>query len=434
MWFMGRPKRASGWLRRRARRLALSITPVLVASAVMMLLPAAQSAFTSTTTNPNNRHTAGRISLTDNDTTDTLTLFNLSNVKPGDTTTSCIQVTSAGNLSTAVSLYGTTTGTGLNSYLDLVITRGTISSGSFGDCTNFTPDATAWTGGTAGVIYTGTLAAFPTTTVGALADPRPSTPELWSASEVHAYKFQLTVQDNNLAQGKTLTQAFTWYATSYNTYDTAVLADSPFAYYPLDETSGTAAYEAIGGLNGTHSANVTVGATGLFTNSSRAATYTGTAPSRTVLTNDNQFLLNASFSIEFWYQQNGINTSRDSLMSTGAGGSGDSSYLISVGTGIQAMYFKRGGQDQAIVSAAGVDSAAHHYVITYDEPTARLRCYRDSVQNLSKVMTAYADSTAPAHAPYLGDGDQRAIGTMDNVAFYATALTAPQVLAHYNAR
>ena len=61
------------------------------------------------------------------------------------------------------SLHGTTTGTGLDAYLDLKVTRGTYSPSTpaFKSCTNFQPDGTNYIGAGNGVIYNGTLQGYP---------------------------------------------------------------------------------------------------------------------------------------------------------------------------------------------------------------------------------------------------------------------------------
>jgi hypothetical protein len=167
------------------------------------------SAFTSITSNPGNGFTAGTVTLADNDS-DTAMLA-LSGAKPGDSDTSCIRVSYTGSLASSVRLYGTTTGTGLDSYLTLTVTRGTASSG-FDNCTGFTADVTNYLGSGAGVIYTGTLQAFADDYAGGVVDPKAATPESWTTSETHDYKFVITVVDSDSAQGKTATQTFTWEA------------------------------------------------------------------------------------------------------------------------------------------------------------------------------------------------------------------------------
>jgi 6-phosphogluconolactonase (cycloisomerase 2 family) len=178
---------------------------VLCLVALLLLSASTFSAFSGATGNPANTLSAGTVSLTDNDAGEAM--FALSNLTPGDTDSGCMQVTYTGSLPALVRLSGTTTGTGLDQYLDLKVTRGTIGSGSFDDCTGFTADPTNYLGHGAGVVYNGTLAAFADDWTAGLADP-----EAWTAGETHAYKFQATLADTNAAQGRSVTQTFTWEA------------------------------------------------------------------------------------------------------------------------------------------------------------------------------------------------------------------------------
>ena len=189
-------------------------TKVALAAAVVLLLGSlvgagTWSAFSATTENPSNSFTAGTVTLTDNDSG--TAMLALSGAKPGDSDTSCIQVTYTGNLSSTVRLYGATTGTGLDQYLNLTVTRGTTTTG-FDNCTGFTADATDYVGQGAGVMYNGTLQGFADSYATGHVDPTSGTPETWTASEAHAYKFVVSIQDNNSAQGLNATQTFTWEA------------------------------------------------------------------------------------------------------------------------------------------------------------------------------------------------------------------------------
>jgi predicted ribosomally synthesized peptide with SipW-like signal peptide len=169
------------------------------------------SAFSSTTENPGNTFSAGSVSLTDNDSG--TAMFTMTNMVPGSTEAGCIKVIYTGTLTSNVSLYGTTTGTGLDPFLNLKITRGTYSSDpGFDSCTNFSADATNYIAAGAGVIFNGTLQGYPDSFAAGLVDPTSGSPEAWTNPENHVYKFEITLQDNNLAQGLNATQAFTWEA------------------------------------------------------------------------------------------------------------------------------------------------------------------------------------------------------------------------------
>src|SRR4051812_21089686 len=239
--------RLPGWLRRRQNGL-IALVAVLVSGA--LVLSATNAAFTATTTNPGNAYAAGTVTLSDNDSG--TAMFNPANLKPGDSYSSCITVAYTGTLPALVKLYGTTTGTGLAPYLDLTVTRGTISSGGFGDCTNFTPDSTDFGHG-AGVIYTNTLGSFPTS-VGTGVDDLHAVgvPEAWTTGETRAYKFTATLQDTNAAQGLTATEDFTWRAVNTTGYSQVILSDGPASYWRLDEANGTTAADSAAAVTGTY--------------------------------------------------------------------------------------------------------------------------------------------------------------------------------------
>jgi hypothetical protein len=185
------------------------------------------SAFSAVTSNPGNTFSAGTVALCDNDATPQdcvagTPMFTMPNMAPGSTGTGCIKVTYTGSLTSTVRLYGATTGTGLDPYLDLKVTRGTYTSPEpgFDSCTNFSADSTNHIGAGAGVIFNGTLQGFPDDYSGGLADPSncgspPCAAEEWTnLPESRVYRFDVTLQSTapNTAQGKTATQTFAWEA------------------------------------------------------------------------------------------------------------------------------------------------------------------------------------------------------------------------------
>lgn len=147
-------------------------------------------------------------------------MFTMSNMVPGSTEVGCIKVTYSGTLSSSVRLYGTTSGTGLDQFLNLRVTRGTYvpTEPGFDSCGNFVADITDHLGAGGGVIYDGTLQAWADDYSSGHLDPSdcllapPCSPESWTDSESHVYRFEISLQDNNSAQGLNATQAFTWEA------------------------------------------------------------------------------------------------------------------------------------------------------------------------------------------------------------------------------
>ncbi len=179
------------------------VTPPILRSGVMvgvfvvvsaMSLTSARAVFSDTTSNPGNNW--DDVQIVDDDSGSAM--FNVTNMAPNDVVVNCIAVTYQGSLVPAdVSLYGTSSGS-LDAYLDLKIEDG--RGGSFGDCTGFTASST---------VFNNTLANFAATHTnfgnGITG---------WSAMnlESQTYRFTLTLQDNNLAQGLSTTGTLTWEA------------------------------------------------------------------------------------------------------------------------------------------------------------------------------------------------------------------------------
>ena len=98
-----------------------------------------------------------------------------------------------------VNLYGVSGGTGLDAYLDVTVEEG--SGGVFGNCTGFTPTST---------IFTGTLTSFAATHTNFATGAGAWNPAV--NPESRTYRFTVTLQDDNAAQGLNATATFTWEA------------------------------------------------------------------------------------------------------------------------------------------------------------------------------------------------------------------------------
>ena len=175
------------------------------------------SAFSDTTQNGNDQFVSGSVDIDDND--NGVQLLSLTNADPGSSDVGCITVTMNGSLDSNVRLYGTTTGTGLDAYINLVVERGTFAGAppGFDDCTGFTPDGVNYVGAGNGVMYSGTLQGYPDSWAAGLVDPVSGTPETWSAGEAHVYRFTVSVPSTpegteNPAQGLTAEQVLIWEA------------------------------------------------------------------------------------------------------------------------------------------------------------------------------------------------------------------------------
>ncbi len=170
------------------------------------------ASFSATSQNQGNRISSGTVVISDNDSG--VALLSLSSVRPGASDSGCIKVTYTGSLASDVRLYGTTTGSGLDQYVDLKVTRGSFSPSepAYDSCANFQPDATNYIGQGAGVVHDGTLQGYPDSYAAGVVDPPSGGAESWTNGESHIYKFEVTLQNNVAAQGLGATQTLTWEA------------------------------------------------------------------------------------------------------------------------------------------------------------------------------------------------------------------------------
>jgi hypothetical protein len=164
--------------------------------------------------NTGNNFVAGSVDIDDNDTT--TALYNsTTNAKPGDKDDGCIVVTYAGSLDSTVRLYSTDTlnNNNLKDYLTLTITSGT-GAATPTNCGLFVASA-----GT-GDVYNGTLANF-MATKNSFANGvalNAGGNAVWSQGESVTYKFEVTLQDDNLANAGNVADSGTGYSTGVHSF------------------------------------------------------------------------------------------------------------------------------------------------------------------------------------------------------------------------
>lgn len=164
-----------------------------------LVVGASRAAFTASTDNSSNEATAAAIDLADNDVG--VAMFNaVTDLIPGAPLERCIDVTYTGSIDpTAVQLYRSAAASGsLAPYLDLTVEIGADTADPYGDCTNFTPTST---------LFTGTVDSFSTTHAGYGGGISSWDP---AGTETRTFRFTIEVQDDNDAQGLDTTFGFAW--------------------------------------------------------------------------------------------------------------------------------------------------------------------------------------------------------------------------------
>jgi hypothetical protein len=182
-----------------------AVVPVALMASGLLVWQSSYSAFSATAVNPSSNWTAGTVALADDDTN--TALFTASTLKPGDTGTKCIVVTSSGNLASTVKLYqtGYATTAALGTYLNMVIdegTGGTFASSGPTSCTGFTFGSND---------YTGTLAGFAGKTSFATGAGTWA-PAAGTVTKTYRFSYTLDAATPNTSQGGTASVGFTWEA------------------------------------------------------------------------------------------------------------------------------------------------------------------------------------------------------------------------------
>ncbi|MBI3649325.1 MAG: hypothetical protein HY240_11355 [Actinobacteria bacterium] len=192
----------------RARKVLMTI--FLIGIVGLIAGAATFSAFSSTTSNTGNTYAAGTVYLADDDAGSAM--YTVTDQKPGDVVTRCIRVTYTGTLAADVSLYTTSSVNALANYVDLKIEKGSMpGTTTFPNCTSFSSES---------VLYNSTLGAFASsvTGYGSGLSAYPGAQTQWGNGDSVVYKFTLTLQDNNNANGgsggalTTGSHSFTWEA------------------------------------------------------------------------------------------------------------------------------------------------------------------------------------------------------------------------------
>jgi hypothetical protein len=226
-------------------------------------------------------------------------------------------------------------------------------------------------------------------------------------------------------------------AEAGTSYSVTVLADSPLAYWRVDEMSGSTAHDSSGhGNDATYIGSLVYGVAGATPDGDTAVTLDGTSgalQAGTVFS----FAGQASMSLEVWVmpkasmvQYAPVACNMDQSVKAG--------YLLwvrapSTGStsGFERWIASSTTGDKVLTSTAISSTAWHHLVATYDGTNERL--YLDGVLQAATASSLQLATNGPLYfGRNIYDGAFYG-GGLDEVAVYDHALAGNRVLAHYQA-
>lgn len=228
-------------------------------------------------------------------------------------------------------------------------------------------------------------------------------------------------------------------------YSTAVLADHPLSYYRLGDPPTVLSIARNAGslgaaANGTH-IGATHGYGGAIAGSVNGSTYYDGTGARTVVPFTAALNPPAAqpFTIEAWMKPtiDGLGNAQAPLFNRHSAGNrqGWAFFQRSSATGFNFRMYNENGSAQSVDITGGpyTVNAWNHLVATWDGSTATLYVNGQFAGSQASSYVANSD-IAFAVGAYAANnpGDNPYTGYVDEVAWYSNALSADQVLAHYN--
>ena len=211
-------------------------------------------------------------------------------------------------------------------------------------------------------------------------------------------------------------------------YASEVLADSPRTFLRLDEAAGSITFaDATGnGFAGNGEGTYTAGAAPLIEGGAAVA-FAGNGDITTPTT---ALADGAAHSFECWVKTAGAGSGARLLVGDTTGLAGSSSSFLWVNNNI--LTFRVYNTSSAFVDAVGPaigDDTPHHVVGTFEAGVARL--YLDgALVATSGALSGAARGAKLGTVARTGSNSWALTGTLDEVAFYPSALSAARVAAH----
>jgi signal peptidase I len=231
-------------------------------------------------------------------------------------------------------------------------------------------------------------------------------------------------------------------ATTFHAYQKAVLADSPYLYWRLQETTGTTVADKSGNARSGTITNTAVLGAATPISGDPADTAFGTGTNAYLTTTASTAATPSTFSVEAWVKSTSIAGGRIIGYGNAAAGSNATKtdcQLYLAPTGKVELGLSNTSKIAIASTAAVNDGLWHHIVGTYSSSTGA-KLYVDGTLSASGTGAApvsfagYWRAGAEALTGWPANPTSNNLaGTIDEVAVYTTVLSATRITAHYQA-
>lgn len=246
------------------------------------------------------------------------------------------------------------------------------------------------------------------------------------------YNFDVTATD---ARGGTATSSQSL-TVSAITYRAEVLADTPALYWRLGDTSGTTADdETANNRDGSYNGGYTLNVTGAISDGNKAVTLNGSTGYVSIGTLP---ALNPSgnFTVEIWIK---FTTSKTAKYIANKWEGTSDGWLVSTDffVGRRIRFIARiGGVNYTITTASDINDGNWHHIVCVRNGTSQ-KIYVDNVEAASGVCGG-GSMGSNTNSMQLGKNANGAAdffnGSIDEYAFYPSALSPTRITDHWNAR
>lgn len=222
-------------------------------------------------------------------------------------------------------------------------------------------------------------------------------------------------------------------------YSSEVLADSPLAYWRLGDSSGTTMTDSGGSArNGTYQNTPALGEASLILSdaSNTAVKFLASGTKFATVANAAWMNFSGDFTVECWVKPAvsvTAATARQYVAKYNVNPGGNGLYLCIDSTGKPTFGLRFGGTDVTIIAGSAVTLGnIYHLVGVRSGTTSTLYVNGVSAGSSTNSGNPAADASTLAVGALAGVG-QYADATIDEVAFYSSALSLTRVGVHYSA-